>query len=312
MLGLHRKSPLNRLAGAASERPMRRAFTLIEIIVVIAIIGVLLGLLLPAVQRVREMATITQCQNNLRNLGLSCIQFHDTYNCFPRNTVRPWGTTAVNGEPAGNMSVWRAGTFESWLRQILPYFDDPNRRVQDSVILFVCPADPRGPDYNVPGYGFTWYVGVYSNPAYQNNGIIIDDSVIRARTTIAVRNVTDGMSNTIMIAERPPPADGLWGWWDSACCIEDTISAVTGDRHWYSGGINGNCPDPAYYKFDDILDNCSFNAIGSCHARGGNFCMGDGSVRSVTYDAGNQMVGTQTLLEALASRAGDEAVNVGD
>lgn len=303
--------PKTRLVPALPRREhASRAFTLIELLVVIAIFAVLVSLIFPALYKVRTLAAMTECRNNLRNLGTACINFHSSYGIYPRNTIRPRGTTAVNGQPPGNLSNWNSGTFESWIRQITPYIEQPNARVQDSIRLLGCPSDPRGPDYKVPAYGFTWYVGVYSNPASPNNGIIVDDSKLKIKYTTDISSVADGTSNTLMLGERPPPADGQWGWWDSACCIQDGISAARGDTKIYSSGMNGNCPNPAIYRLGDVRDNCSFNSIWALHEHGSNYCMGDGSVRTISYQAGNQMVGNTSLLEALASRSGKEIVNI--
>lgn len=287
---------------------LRHGFTVIELLVVVAIIGILVGMLLPAVQQTRQAARNTECRNNMRQLGVACLNFHDTNQFFPRNTVRPRGTTAVNGEPPGNLWNWNSGTFESWHREIMPFIDQSEVRVQDAVRMLGCPFDPRGQTYTVPGYGFTWYVGVYSNPSNVNDGIIIDDSKLPGKTTVSISQVTDGTTHTIMIAERPPSADGQKGWWDSRCCIEDNISAARGDTKIYSSG-NGACPNPAIYHRGDVTNRCEFNSIFSCHRDGGNVCMGDGSVRTITYEAGNEVVGSSTLMEAMSSRSGSEILS---
>ena len=293
------------------DRPWARpAFTLVELLVVIAIIAILMALLVPAVQRVRQAAIDTECRNNLHNLGLACHSFLDVHKYFPRNTVRPNGTTPVDGQPAGNVRTWRPGTSESWLRQITPFVEQEGARCQDAVGVFACPADPRGAGYKDADYGFTWYVGVYSNPSYVNNGILIDDDVIGNRFTVSTKNVTDGLSNTILIAERPPSSKGDWGWWDTDRGgdrgMVDTISPARGDTKFYSSGINHNCPKVAIYKPGDYRDDCAFNALWSNHSAGGFFAMGDGGVRSINYAAGNQVFNGTTLLEALASRGGEE------
>lgn len=283
-----------------------RGFTIIELLVSIAIIAVLISLLLPAVQTTRERARVTECKNHLKNLGLACHQFHETFGIFPRNTVRPRGTTKLNDEPPGNLWNWNSGTYETWLREITPFVEQPRARVQDAIPLFGCPSDPRGTDYRVPDYGFTWYVGVYSNPNSFNDGVLVDDSDLKSKFTISISSVTDGTSQTILLTERPPAVDGDFGWWDSRCCPEDVLSPVKGTTKPFSSGKYGNCADPAWYDKGNYVDRCAFNGLWSCHREGSNFCMADGSVRTLTYQISRQPLGSTTLLEALATRAGAE------
>ncbi len=287
-------------------RTSRRGVTIIELLVVVALIAMLLALLLPAVQNVRSTARALQCKNNLKTLGLACTLFHDVHHCYPRNTTRPRGVTPEKGEPEGNLWNWGKGTYESWPRQIMSFIYQPNARVQDAVPTIGCPSDPRGPEYHIPTYGFTWYVGVHSNPNTINNGIIVDDAELKQDVKISVANILDGASNTILLTERPPPPDGQWGWWDTRCCIQDTISPVKGVNKLYSHGTYGKCPTPAVYKSGRVDDNCAFHSIWSCHPAGSFFCMADGSVRPIAYHAAETRVQNTTLMESLASRDGGE------
>jgi prepilin-type N-terminal cleavage/methylation domain-containing protein len=121
--------------------PKRPAFTLIELLVVIAIIAILIGLLVPAVQKVREAAARAQCQNSLKQLGLACHTFHDSHRRFPIAIDR------------GNLSTQWLG----WISQILPYFEqeslyklmsgDATTFAQGRMTplpMLICPSDPRG------------------------------------------------------------------------------------------------------------------------------------------------------------------------
>src|SRR4029078_1938763 len=138
-------------------------------------------------------------------------------------------------------------------------------------------------------------------------GIIVDDSTLNNKLTIRMGMVTDGLSNTILLAERPPAADGQLGSGDSPWA-GDIIAPVVGDRSPVSSSSFGNCPNVATYRQGNYLDQCFFNAVWSNHNGAANICFGDGSVRPLTYHAGNQALGSSTVMEALATRSKGELV----
>lgn len=242
-------------AGAARivrvNNPLRgRGFTLIELLVVVAIIAVLIGLLLPAVQKVREAAARMQCQNNLKQIGLALHSYHDQVGRFPPglNVSRPWGWS--NGyanqapSPPGGVRNSRAVEGEElfWPYFVAPYLDqgntsraidrnrDPyyqlipgapqtpsNTLVGVAIPTLWCPSAPRArfcEDSDLDGSGYrsslTCYLGVSGR-----SGLLEawgQDGVLYVNSSVRIAAITDGTSNTLMVGERPPATDGYWGW----------------------------------------------------------------------------------------------------
>src|SRR5262245_25414650 len=208
-----------RILRTTSPATRRRwAFTLIELLVVIAIIAVLIGLLLPAVQKVRAAAARIQCANNLHQIALALHNYHDAHSTLP-----PGVTSQRPGEPFPRMSwlarllpyleqdaLWR-GTVAAYDYLPVPYTDPPHLGFGTPIRMFSCPADGRTldvqPTHRDRRPALTSYVGVLGTAYDHTDGVLYRDS--RTRLT----DITDGTSNTLTAGERPPSADLWYGWW---------------------------------------------------------------------------------------------------
>jgi prepilin-type N-terminal cleavage/methylation domain-containing protein/prepilin-type processing-associated H-X9-DG protein len=312
----------------------RSAFTLIELLVVIAIIGVLIAMLLPAVQKVREAANRTCCTNNLKQLALAAQNHHDTRGQFP---------TGIH--PVVHQSDGRYAEGTNWKIELFLYcerdnlyrnwdYSDCRNNVAGGrnattahvVSILLCPSDPLPEavflfnNVNTPQY--EWAYGYYGMSSYGGNGgqrsftgslggtydgIFFQDSHVR------LAEVTDGTSNTFLFGERDH-RDAEYDRYTNDSHPSDY--PLSGFGAWAgvfatSGGSNAaqllSPPVPINYHFPssggwpEMVDRLC--AYGSAHAGGANFAYADGSVRFVSDHT------PVDILQALSTRAGGEVVN---
>jgi prepilin-type N-terminal cleavage/methylation domain-containing protein/prepilin-type processing-associated H-X9-DG protein len=317
----------------------RRGFTLIELLVVIAIIAILIGLLVPAVQKVREAASRTQCVNNLKQIGLACHNYHDVNKKLPPAVI---STLSPRTQTQAKLVWWYA----SWMARILPYVEQnplgqgiqgeynriyypwgfaatgnnrPHQGLGTEEPLFKCPSEIRSlvaPSIDLGGFSapvaFTTYLANSGTNSRTRDGVIYDSSAVK------LISITDGTSNTILVGERPPSADLNFGWWYAGAGFYDAAvgtqvgvgDVVLGAREVYYAADSGDSvggPGMAcattFVNFQpgDIIQPCHQVHFWSYHPGGSNFCFSDGSVRFLSYSV-------DPMMPALVTRAGGETI----
>jgi len=339
-----------------NRRSAGPGFTLIELLVVIAIIAILIGLLLPAVQKVREASQRTKCQNNLKQMGLALHNFHDNHLNFPPGigavddgeVQKPGQTQSQNPtKPSPPPTGLRIASFQIHLlpeleqRKLYEVMPQTNMALYNmppadtiwnntEVPWFICPSEPRTKfDFGFTGGAerkLTCYVGVAGSTVYVGSygGPIKGDGVLYWRSKVKILDITDGTSNTLVVGERPPSPDFLWGWWyttttpppsmepwdyDPLCGTENTTHSPYSTSDAPGGG---SCPIPSKYRppgppgtnsLGSPSNACDLNHFWSNHLNGAYFLLGDGAVRFIPYSA-------QPIMRALGTRAGGETVDL--
>ena len=297
----------------------RKAFTLVELLVVIAIIGILIALLLPAVQAAREAARRMSCTNNLKQIGIALHNYHDTHRKLPIGWLGFTGGSAdFVGQPGWAWStrilpfMEQQSLYDGLIDMDLPVTDAANAEARVAVVSsFICPSDVGDDVFdlmnavdeetegttvitqlsksNYPGvFGTQDIHGICEPDSADYNGCR-GNGIFFLNRSLAFRDITDGLSNTFLVGER-------WSKW-----VNST----------WTGVVPGGWHAPARVvavASDEFPPNSEANVeqqthnFSSYHPAGANFLLSDGHVQLITETIDLE------VYNALCTRAGGEPV----
>jgi prepilin-type N-terminal cleavage/methylation domain-containing protein/prepilin-type processing-associated H-X9-DG protein len=315
----------------------RQGFTLVELLVVIAIIGILIALLLPAVQAAREAARRMQCSNNLHQLGIALHSYHDARGVFPMNrtgkTAQNWSALAMISPYVEQANMYNRFNFSGYpytttIGTGTKYDAGTNQEVSKTVVnVFLCPSDPGGV-ISTDGLAPTNYLFNVGSGRVNNGSISVSttgltpDGIAYQASAIRMADVIDGTSNTIAIGESTkgvggnlaPFAGDVKRQHIRSSAFFPSCNAGPSDNVWYGDRcdkwVSGSYPYAAMTFFyppnstraDCLNGNATSALMGprSYHPGGANtlFCDGHVAILANTLD--------QSIMQALATRAGGE------
>ena len=299
----------------------RSGFTLVELLVVITIIGILIALLLPAVQAAREAARRLQCSNNSKQVGLAMHNYHTAQRCFPPGTIYIYdsGNAANNYFGLGwssfilpfmeSAQIYNKYDFSApiWT-QYVPYSEPTNVEIgANRIAAYVCPSDPQDELCDVGtrqnGGRILWWkcnvAGVADSYSAWDDGALFDtpihdgDGMLFNVRAVKIRDVTDGTSSTLFVGEvtgDKPGSQRGWTW------VHFTLASP------YLG-INGagTIPGEGVFRRESGYEP----TFSSYHPGGCHFLIVDGSVQFISENI------DAVVLRGLSTRGGGEPIQAG-
>jgi prepilin-type N-terminal cleavage/methylation domain-containing protein/prepilin-type processing-associated H-X9-DG protein len=300
---------------------LRRAFTLVELLVVIAIIGILIALLLPAIQAAREAGRRTTCQNNIKQIGLALVNYAAAHN----DALPPAGanTTPPRCWSAYTLAEIECNGLEKQYNFTVTWTDAKNKFVVETILpVFICPSAPAAVDRRIlmGSVPVNAAPGDYAAPTGVDSAFYTRESVPAPASTVGalngkdptpLRNITDGLSHTILICEDA----GRPQFWTKAGRLFVNDTPNNGNAKVSNGVVSGSawadpaadCPingfSPDGLSAGNCVMNCTNNnELWSFHTGGTNNVFCDGSVHFLAETLDN------SLVCALVTRAGAEKV----